>query len=81
MPIYPGPGAIIENVDNKSLYYTYLQYHKASKLAEKLQKTLETGQKLDGEAVIIALGKGEMELLSTTFNKKASIRFVNAGDR
>ena len=80
MAIYPGPGVVMPNVNGKRLYYTYLQFHKASRLAEKLQELVNTGEKIDGESVIIALGHTQTELISTPFNKKASVRFLNQGE-
>lgn len=80
MAIHPGPGVVIENIDEKRLYYTYLQFHKACRLADELQKVIDAGEKLDGEAVIVALGRTQMELISTPFNKKASVRFLKPGE-
>lgn len=80
MALTPGPGVVMQNVDNKRLYYTYLQFYKASRLAEHLQTIIEAGEKIDGEAVIVALGRTQMELISTPFNKKASVRFLQPGE-
>ena len=79
MALHPGPGAIKENEDQR-IYYTFVQFHKASDLAKNLQKLIERGEPIDGHAVIIALCMGRLELIDTTFNKKASVRFIKPGE-
>jgi len=79
MAIYPGPGAIIENEDQR-IYYTYAQFHKATQLSRQLQKLQELGEPIDGQAVVVALCMARMELIDTSLNKKASVRFVKPGE-
>jgi hypothetical protein len=80
MSIKPGPGVILKDVDGKRLYYTYLQYYKAQKLTTEIQKSVDQGEKLDDVAVIKALGRCQMELISSGFNPKASVRFLKDGE-
>jgi hypothetical protein len=80
MSIKPGPGVILKDVDGKRLYYTYLQYYKAQKLTTELQKRIELGEKIDDLSVIKALGRCEMELISSGYNPKSSVRFLKDGE-
>jgi hypothetical protein len=79
----PGPGAIIRNVDDdatKRVYYTYQQFHKVSKLTDGINKLLSQGENIDPAAVLVVMAKVQVELLDTSFNKKASVRFIQIGE-
>lgn len=80
---FPAPGDIIEDLHGQKtnrVYYTFAQNYKATNLADTLNKLMAGGAPLDALTVLVALADKRLELLDTTYNKKASVRYIKPGE-